>query len=68
MVKSCIWNANSGLSRERVEFTSKLMEKVGNIEKGKAPSYDDVVDTTFAKKALADLGEWNGPVCKSAAF
>lgn len=68
MVKSCIWNANSGLSKERVAFTSKLMEKVGNIQKGKAPSYEDVVDTSFAKKALAELGEWNGPVCKSAAF
>jgi len=68
MVKSCIWNANSGLAKDRVEFTANLMEKVGNIEKGKAPSFEDAVDTSFAKKALAELGEWDGPVCKSAAF
>jgi ABC-type nitrate/sulfonate/bicarbonate transport system substrate-binding protein len=68
MVKSCIWNANTGLAKDRVEFTSKLMEKVGNIEKGKAPSFEDAVDTTFAKKAMADLGVWDGPVCKGAAF
>ena len=45
LVKSCIWDANTGLIPERVNFTSKLMEKVGNIEKGKAPTYDQIVDT-----------------------
>ena len=28
----------------------------------------DVVDTTFAKKAIERLGEWKGPVCPTAAF
>ncbi|MEP7029554.1 MAG: ABC transporter substrate-binding protein [Pseudolabrys sp.] len=68
MVKECIWDANSGLSAERVNFTAELMTKVGNIKEGKTPKYDDVVDGTFAKKALADLGEWKGPVCPTAAF
>jgi hypothetical protein len=27
-----------------------------------------VVDTTFAKKAIDQLGEWKGPVCPTAAF
>lgn len=68
LVKNCIWNANTGLSPERITFTSNLMEKVGNIEKGKAPSYDQIVDKSFAEKAVKELGEWKGPVCPSAVF
>jgi ABC-type nitrate/sulfonate/bicarbonate transport system substrate-binding protein len=68
MVKECIWDANSGLSKERLDFTAALMTKVGNIEKGKTPSYEDLVEASFAKKAIADLGEWKGPNCKTAAF
>ncbi len=68
LVKNCIWDANSGLSPERINFTSKLMEKVGNIEKGKAPSYDQIVDKTYAEKALKELGAWKGPHCQSAEF
>jgi ABC-type nitrate/sulfonate/bicarbonate transport system substrate-binding protein len=68
MIKSCIWDANSGLGPDRIAFTGNLMEKVGNIEKGKVPKYDDVVDTAFAKEAIAELGEWKGPVCPSSAM
>jgi ABC-type nitrate/sulfonate/bicarbonate transport system substrate-binding protein len=68
LVKNCIWDANTGLVPERVNFTSKLMEKVGNIEKGKAPTYDQIVDKTFAENALKKLGVWKGPVCPSPAF
>ena len=68
LVKQCIWDANSGLSPERVNFTAELMTKVGNIKEGKTPTYDDVVDTSFAKKAIEQLGEWKGPVCPTAAF
>ncbi len=68
MVKECIWDANSGLGPERINFTADLMTKVGNIKEGKTPKYEDIVDLTFAKKALADLGEWKGPICPTAAF
>lgn len=68
LVKSCIWDANTGLSPERANFTAKLMTKVGNIKKGKTPTYDQIVDTTFAKKAIEDLGQWKGPVCPTAIF
>jgi ABC-type nitrate/sulfonate/bicarbonate transport system substrate-binding protein len=68
MVKECIWDANSGLSPERINFTADLMTKVGNIKEGKTPKYEDVVDTSFAKKAIEQLGEWKGPVCPTAAF
>ena len=68
LVKACIWDANSGLLPERVNFTANLMEKVGNIAKGKTPSYDQIVDKTFAEKAIKDLGVWKGPVCPTPAF
>ena len=44
------------------------MTKVGNIEKGKTPNYDQIVDKTFADKAIKELGEWKGPVCPTAVF
>jgi hypothetical protein len=44
------------------------MTRVGNIEQGKTPTYEDATELSFAKKAIADLGEWKGPVCPSAAF
>jgi NitT/TauT family transport system substrate-binding protein len=68
MVKECIWDANSGLSAERINFTANLMTKVGNIKEGKTPKYEDVIDASFAKKAIDKLGEWKGPVCPTAAF
>jgi hypothetical protein len=68
LVKSCIWDANSGLSPERVNFTAELMTKVGNIKEGKTPKYEEVVDASFAKKSIEQLGEWKGPVCPTAAF
>ena len=68
MVKECIWDANTGLGPERVNFTADLMTKIGNIKEGKTPTYDDIVDPTYAKKAIEQLGEWKGPVCPTAAF
>jgi hypothetical protein len=41
------------------------MERVGNIPKGKVPKYEDIVDLSFARKAIKELGVWNGPVCPS---
>lgn len=68
LVKQCIWDANSGLSRERIDFTANLMTKVGNIKEGETPKYEDIVDASFAKKAIDKLGVWNGPVCPTPAF
>ncbi len=68
MVKNCMWDANTGLGPERINFTADLMTKVGNIDKGKTPTYEEAIDTTFAKAAIAQLGEWKGPVCPTAAF
>jgi NitT/TauT family transport system substrate-binding protein len=68
LVKSCIWDANTGLSPERIGFTADLMTKVGNIDQGKTPTYDQIVDKTFAEAAIKGLGEWKGPVCPTAVF
>jgi len=68
LAKSCIWDANTGLSPARVNFTATLMTKVGNIEKGKTPSYDQIVYKGFAEKAIKDLGAWKGNVCPTPVF
>lgn len=68
LVKSCIWDANTGLVPKRVNFTAELMTKVGNIEKGKTPSYEQIVDKSFAEKAIKELGAWDGSMCKTAVF
>jgi ABC-type nitrate/sulfonate/bicarbonate transport system substrate-binding protein len=65
LVKECIWDANHGVSPSRVSWTTELMERVGNIEKGKAPKYDEAIDISLAKEALSALGEWKGPICPS---
>jgi NitT/TauT family transport system substrate-binding protein len=63
MIEKCIWDANDGLAAQHVNATAALMERVGNIPKGKKPSYDEIVDLTFAKEAIKELGVYNGPVC-----
>jgi ABC-type nitrate/sulfonate/bicarbonate transport system substrate-binding protein len=65
LVKACIWDLNHGLSKSRVAWSTDIMERVGNIEKGKAPSYNDVVDLSLAEEAIKALGEWKGPNCPS---
>ena len=67
LVKNCIWDANHGLGAERVNYTAELMTKVGNIPAGKTPKYEQIVDRSFAERAIKDLGEWKGPVCVSPA-
>ena len=50
LVKQCIWDANHGLSPERVAFSTDLMVRVGNLEKDKAPKYEDVVDLILRRQ------------------
>jgi NitT/TauT family transport system substrate-binding protein len=65
MVKECIWDANHGLTPSRISFTTELMERVGNIDKGKAPKYEEAIDISLAEEAIKELGEWKGPICPS---
>jgi ABC-type nitrate/sulfonate/bicarbonate transport system substrate-binding protein len=64
MVEKCIWDPNYGLGEKRVNFTAELMTKVGNIPQGKTPKYEDLVDLSFAKDSLKELGDYKGP-CQS---
>jgi len=66
LVQSCIWDVNNGLTRERIAATTGQMVKVGNIDKDKAPSYEDVVDSSIADEALKALGPWKGTVCRGS--
>jgi NitT/TauT family transport system substrate-binding protein len=68
MVEKCIWDANHGLGPKKVNATAALMERVGNIAKGKKPTYEEIVDLSFAQGALKELGEWKGPVCPPEAM
>jgi NitT/TauT family transport system substrate-binding protein len=65
MVEKCIWDANHGLTPKRVNSTAALMERVGNIPKGQTPTYDQMVDLSFANEAIKELGEYKGPLCPS---
>jgi NitT/TauT family transport system substrate-binding protein len=65
LVEKCIWDANHGLGPKRVNATAALMERVGNIPKGQTPTYDDMVDLSFANESIKELGEWKGPICPS---
>jgi hypothetical protein len=64
---SCVWDGNHGLSKERVNYTTERMEKVGNIDKGKGPTFEENVDLSIAEEAIKALGAWKGPKCPSAA-
>jgi NitT/TauT family transport system substrate-binding protein len=68
LVEKCIWDANHGLGPKKVNATAALMERVGNIAKGKKPTYEEIVDLSFAQEALKELGEWKGPVCPPEAM
>ena len=61
MVKNCIWDANTGLSPERVNFTAELMTKVGNIKEGKTPNYEDIVDASFRQEGDRAARRMEGP-------
>lgn len=66
MVKSCIWDANDGLGPDRINYTAELMTKVGNIPAGKTPKYEEIVELSFAREAIKELGGWKGPGCPSS--
>jgi NitT/TauT family transport system substrate-binding protein len=65
LVQKCIWDANHGLGPKKVNATAELMERVGNIQKGQKPKYEDLIDLSFAKDSIKELGEYKGPVCPS---
>ena len=51
-----IWDVNNGIPKASVSFTANYMKRLGKI-KGKAPAYEDIVDTSVTKAALAKAGK-----------
>jgi NitT/TauT family transport system substrate-binding protein len=62
LVANCVWNANIGLTKKRVNSTAAQMKRVGNI-KGDVPTYEQIVDLSIADAALKDLGTYKGSTC-----
>lgn len=56
MVKACIWAVNTGFNRQRTEWSIQYAIDNGDIDQGKHPTYDDIVDTKLAEDALAAAG------------
>ena len=56
MVKTCIWAVNTGFNRQRTEWSIQYAMDNGDIDAGKHPTYDDIVDTKLAEDALAAAG------------
>lgn len=59
LTKNCIWSVNEGFDKKRTEFTVDMDVNAGDIEAAKKPSFDQVVDLSIAKEAVAAAG---GPV------
>jgi len=56
MVKACIWAVNTGFNRQRTEWSIQYAIDNGDIDAGKHPTYDDIVDSKLAEEALAAAG------------
>ncbi|HZU06134.1 MAG TPA: ABC transporter substrate-binding protein [Chloroflexota bacterium] len=59
LTRNCIWSVNTGLSRERTEWTIQNAIDNGDIKPEQRPTYEQVVDLALAEEALALAG---GPV------
>jgi ABC-type nitrate/sulfonate/bicarbonate transport system substrate-binding protein len=59
LTKRCIWSVNQGLEKERADWTMQYWVDVGDVEPSRKLRYDQMVDASLAKDALAAVG---GPV------
>jgi ABC-type nitrate/sulfonate/bicarbonate transport system substrate-binding protein len=56
MAKNCIWAVNTGFNRARTEWSIQYAIDAGDIDAGKHPTFDNIVDTKLADEALAAIG------------
>ena len=57
----CMWAVNTGIVKEKVEWTNENSLKLGEIVAGKAPKFEDFYDLTIANEALKLAGgAWTG--------
>lgn len=57
--RDCVWSVNSGLDKQRMQWSIENSIRNGDLEEAKKPTYEQVVDESIARDALAKLG---GPV------
>lgn len=50
------WPVNEGVSREIVEYTVRKQMEIGILQVDKAPTFEDIVDISFAQKVVQELG------------
>ncbi|MYZ50321.1 ABC transporter substrate-binding protein [Propylenella binzhouense] len=65
LTKNCVWAVNTGFDRARMEWTAENNVEIGDIPKETKPSYEQLVDDSIAREAVAKAGgeaEING--CK----
>jgi NitT/TauT family transport system substrate-binding protein len=65
LTKNCVWSVNTGFDRSRAEWTIQNSVEAGDIEPGKKPTYEQLVNESIAKEAVQKAGgpkEING--CK----
>jgi NitT/TauT family transport system substrate-binding protein len=59
LTRNCVWSVNAGFSRERTEWSIQNSVDNGDIEPGRKPTYEQVVDESLGNEAVALVG---GPV------
>jgi hypothetical protein len=53
--KGKVWAQNDGLAREKVDYTSERMVKVGNLKPEERPKFEDFVAVQIVEGAMKGL-------------
>jgi NitT/TauT family transport system substrate-binding protein len=56
LTKNCVWSVNTGVNRQRTEWSIQNAVENGDIEPAKKPSFEQVVDESLALEAMAKIG------------
>ncbi|HLQ33115.1 MAG TPA: ABC transporter substrate-binding protein [Chloroflexota bacterium] len=56
LTKGCIWSVNAGFNRERTEWSIQNSVANGDIDAGKKPTFEQVVDEKLGNEALTAAG------------
>jgi NitT/TauT family transport system substrate-binding protein len=56
LTKNCVWSVNTGVNRQRTEWSIDNAVANGDIEPAKKPSFEQVVDESLAREAMAKIG------------
>jgi NitT/TauT family transport system substrate-binding protein len=56
LTRRCIWSVNAGFDRARSTWTIQFDLDNGDIDAGKHPTVDDLIDFAFADEAVAAAG------------